>query len=127
MIAFWIYVTSKALGDLACDLRRAGAPYSIAGGGLLDATRKQRLAGDHEPLDLGGALVQLQDLGVPHQLLDRVLLDEAVAAIHLDGVGGDLHRGVRGLERRLACEDSSVLRLPWSSSTAEFQVARRAR
>src|SRR6201987_280481 len=29
--------------------------------------------------------------------------------------------------KRLACEDSNVLRLPWSSSTALFQVARRAR
>jgi len=49
---------------------------------------------------------KLQDLRVAHQLLNRVLLDEPVAAVDLDGVGGDLHRGVggealgvRGLER----------------------------
>ena len=29
--------------------------------------------------------------------------------------------------KRLACEDSSVLRAPWSSRTAEFHVARRDR
>ena len=29
--------------------------------------------------------------------------------------------------KRLACEDSIVLRWPWSSRTAEFQVARRDR
>ena len=65
-------------------------------GGRLDAPREQRLARDHEALDLRGALVELHDLRVAHQLLDRVLLDEAVAAVDLHGVRGDLHRGVRG-------------------------------
>src|SRR5262245_41352145 len=75
-------------------------------GGLLDVPRQQRLARDHEPLDLRGALVELHDLRVAHELLDGVVLDEAVAAVDLDGVGGDLHRAVggealrvRGLER----------------------------
>src|SRR4051794_20328977 len=45
------------------------------GGGLLDTPREQRLARDHEPLDLRGALVELHDLGVAHQLLDGVVLD----------------------------------------------------
>src|SRR4051794_34936721 len=79
------------------------------GGGrlrLLDVPRQEGLARDHEPLDLRRALVELHDLRVAHELLDRVVLDEAVAAVDLDGVGGDLHRavggealGVRGLER----------------------------
>src|SRR6266511_906538 len=68
------------------------------------ATRQKYLAGDHEPLDLRGSLVDLKQLRVPHQLLDRVLLHVAVAAEDLDGVGRDLHRRVGGeplCERRL--------------------------
>src|SRR4249919_2387426 len=72
------------------------------------ATREEYVPGDHEPLDLRGALVDLVELRVPHQLLDRVLLDVAVAAEDLDGVGGHLHRRVgrepfrhRRVERRL--------------------------
>src|SRR4051794_35935147 len=82
--------------------------WDLCGGGrgLLDVPRQQRLASDDEPLDLRGALVELHDLRVAHELLDRVLLDEAVPAVDLHGVGGDLHRGVgrealgaRGLQR----------------------------
>src|SRR3954465_1449074 len=45
---------------------------SCLGGGaggrrLLDPPRQQRLARDHEALDLRGALVELHDLGVPHE------------------------------------------------------------
>src|SRR5262249_5696093 len=58
--------------------------------------RQVDLAGDHETLDLRGALVDLEQLGVAHQLLDRVLLDVAVAAEDLHRVRGDLHRGVGG-------------------------------
>src|SRR6266511_3912385 len=68
------------------------------------ATRQEYFAGDHEPLDLRGPLVDLEQLRVPHQLLDRVLLHVAVAAEDLDGVGRDLHRRVGGeplCERRL--------------------------
>jgi hypothetical protein len=39
-------------------------------------------------LDLRRALVDLEELGVAHQLLDRVLLRVAVAAEDLDRVGG---------------------------------------
>src|SRR6266571_510786 len=59
-------------------------------------TREEDLLRDHEPLDLRGALVDLVQLRVPHQLLDRVLLHVAVTAEDLDGIGGDLHRRVRG-------------------------------
>src|SRR5207302_1549796 len=58
--------------------------------------RQENLARDDEPLDLGGPFVDLEQLGVAHQLLDRILLDVAVAAEDLDRVGRDLHRGVRG-------------------------------
>src|SRR5439155_17684635 len=67
---------------------QGGAPERPAaarsdGGRLLHAARQQRLAGDDEPLDLRRALVELPDLRVAHELLDRVLLDEAVAAVDL--------------------------------------------
>src|SRR5438105_39494 len=55
----------------------------------------QHLAGDHEPLDLVRALVDLRDLGVAHHPLDGVLLDVAVAAEDLHRVGRHLHRDVR--------------------------------
>src|SRR3954451_18902911 len=42
-------------------------------GGRFDASREQRLAGDHEALDLRRALVELHDLRVAHQLLHRVV------------------------------------------------------
>src|ERR1700710_1793224 len=58
--------------------------------------RDQHFFGDDQALDLAGPLVELHDLCVAHQFLDRVLLDEAVAAVDLDGVGGDLHRRVGG-------------------------------
>src|ERR1700694_1413105 len=52
-------------------------------------------ARDDEPLDLRRAFPDLVDLRVPEPLLDRVLLDVAVAAEHLDGVGRHLHGNVR--------------------------------
>src|SRR5947209_15758110 len=75
-------------------------------GRLVAPPRQQGLARDHKPLDLGGPLIQLEDLRVPHELLDRVVLDEPIAAVDLDGIWRDLHRrvggeprGVGGLER----------------------------
>src|SRR5512145_2703908 len=58
----------------------------------------QEGARDHELLDLGGALVELRDLRVAEGALDLVVLDEAIAAVHLDRVRGDLHRGLGGEE-----------------------------
>lgn len=60
--------------------------------------------------DLLGPVVQLHDLGVVHQLLARVLRDEALAAV-------DLHASTvisiaESAAKRLACEDTSVLRWP---------------
>src|SRR5215211_4844717 len=75
------------------------------GEGPLHWARVQGLASDHQALDLRGSLVELHDLRVAHQLLDRVVLDEAVPAVDLNRVGRDLHRriggealGMRGLE-----------------------------
>src|SRR6476659_1126442 len=64
------------------------------GRGLLGAPGKECFPGDHEALDLRGALVELHDLGVAEELLDRVVLYEPVAAIDLDGFRRDLHCGV---------------------------------
>src|SRR5688572_16702359 len=50
--------------------------------------------GDHHALDLRGALVDLHELGVAVDLLDRVLARVAVAAEHLHGVRGALHHAV---------------------------------
>src|SRR5437016_8104624 len=58
------------------------------------ATRQEDFLRDHESLDLRRALVDLEQLRVAHQLLDRVLLDVPVAAEDLHGVRRDLHRGV---------------------------------
>ena len=59
---------------------------------------REEVAPDDHALDLRRALVDLQQLRVAHQLLDRVLLGVAVAAEDLHRVGGDLHRRV-GAER----------------------------
>src|SRR5215213_3151867 len=58
------------------------------------ATGQEYFLGDHEPLDLRGALVDLEELRVAHELLDRIFLHVAVAAEHLNSVGRDLHRRV---------------------------------
>src|SRR3954471_7011789 len=82
---------------------------SIATNGSLIGRRHEELFRDHEPLDLRGALVDLEQLRVAHELLDRVLLDVAVAAEDLHGVRRRLHRHVGGealrerrVKRRLA-------------------------
>src|SRR6266536_6362156 len=60
---------------------------------------RQDVARDHQPLNLAGSFVDLQDLRVAHQLFHRILLDVPVAAEHLDGVDRGLHRrvGAEGL------------------------------
>src|SRR3954454_10241894 len=63
---------------------------------LISAAGEKDLFGDDEALDLRGALVDLEQLRVAHQLLDRVLLHVPVAAEDLHRVGRDLHRRVRG-------------------------------
>src|SRR6266508_428334 len=58
------------------------------------------LARDDEPLDLRGALPDLEDFRVPHPLLHRLVLHVAGAAKDLHRVRRDLHRHVRGQELR---------------------------
>ena len=53
---------------------------------------------DDQPLDLLGPLVELGDLRVAHHPLDRELVDVAVSAQDLDGIGRDPHGGVTGDE-----------------------------
>src|SRR5262249_2015754 len=74
---------------------------SIGGLWLIDVsslplTEPEQLARDDEPLDLVGALVDLHDLGVPHEALHRELPRVTDTAEDLDCVGRDLHRRVRG-------------------------------
>src|SRR4051812_15634997 len=66
--------------------------------------RDEDLLRDHEPLDLRRALVDLEELRVAHELLDRVLLHVPVTAEDLHCVRRHLHRGIGGeafCERRV--------------------------
>jgi Lrp/AsnC family transcriptional regulator, leucine-responsive regulatory protein len=54
------------------------------------------LAADDETLDLIGALEDLHDLRFAHVALDGVVVGVSATAQDLDGVRGDLHRGVGG-------------------------------
>src|SRR6187399_731937 len=71
----------------------------------------QELARDDQPLNLARPLADRGQLHVAEVFLGRVVLDEAVAAVNLDAVVGDLDRDLAGiqlrhrrLERRLAAE-----------------------
>src|SRR4029453_3092998 len=69
--------------------RATRPPRSISSATLV--ARHQEFSGEDEPLDLRRALVDLEELRVAHELLDRILLHVAVAAEDLHGVGRDLH------------------------------------
>src|SRR4051794_16421881 len=74
--------------------------------------RAQR-AGDHHLLYLVGALADREDLRVPVEAADRVLLDVAVAAVDLDGLVGRAYgqaaRLELGLRRRQPERAAAVL------------------
>ena len=53
------------------------------------------VGGDDDTLDLAGALVDLRDLGVAHHALHGIILGVAVAAEHLQRLGGGLHSVLR--------------------------------
>src|SRR5215213_317021 len=96
------------------------------------AALAQHLPGDHEPLDLVRALVDLRDLRVPHHALDRVLLDVPVAAQDLDGLGRDPHGRVRaeqlrhgGRLRQLGALDTVVDHLAEGVEKAARRLASR--
>src|SRR4051794_34800297 len=71
---------------------RSRKGFGVAAMGRSLGVEAGRLAeqgpGDDEALDLAGALVDLCDLGVAVVALGRELLRVAVAAEHLDGLGG---------------------------------------
>src|SRR6188472_3356231 len=84
---------------------------------------QEDLLRDDEPLNLRRALVDLEELRVAHQLLDRVLLDVPEAAEDLNGVRRDLDRRVGGeplregrLERRALTLVVQPRRLPYEQS-----------
>ena len=56
------------------------------------------LAANDELLNLRRALVNLEDLGIAHQLLDWVLAIETVATVNLDGISRVLISRVTGKE-----------------------------
>jgi MFS family permease len=58
------------------------------------ASGRGELPADHHPLDLVRALDDLQHLRLAHEPLGGEVLDVAVAAEYLHGVGGDPHGGV---------------------------------
>src|SRR5690606_16968861 len=67
-------VSASARRPAVTGAEELGGRGLLLGLRLLDAPREQRLAGDDQALDLRGALVELHDLRVTHELLDRVLL-----------------------------------------------------
>ena len=74
-------------------------------------TLLQQLPRDHQALDLAGAFADGAELDVAVELLDRVVLDEAVAAVDLHGL---VRRCARRPRRRTAwpSDDSRVTRWP---------------
>src|SRR6266545_4107762 len=85
----------------------------------ISITGHEQFPCDHEALDLGGALVDLVELGVAHQLLDGELFHVPVAAEDLHGISRDFHADVRGeplrvrrLERRAHALVDHPRRLP---------------
>src|SRR5918996_991427 len=102
--------------------RRCGGATTLATGGTgttaRSAARRARASGfpdrarngagsvagqgpaDHQPLDLAGPLEDGVDLGVAVPLLDREVLDVAVTSQDLDGLLGDGHGHLTGLELR---------------------------
>src|SRR4051795_2595612 len=87
------------------QLDRLGHERVDAGGG----------APDDELLDLRRALVEGRDADVAEVTLDRVVVDVARAAVHLD-------RGVRALDRRLCCVELRDRRLGRVRLARVFEV-----
>src|ERR1039458_4350535 len=84
--------TDRAMNAASPTRRRL--PVAFVGGDERIGCLPER-TGDHEPLDLVRALVDLCDLGVSHHPLHGVLLHVTVAAQHLDRLDRHGHRRVR--------------------------------
>src|SRR5947209_2352151 len=88
-----------------CEVRSEGVQGGCHWGRRPDSNPYKRptsataeeIASDDHALDLVGALVDLRDLGIPHEALHRVLARVAVAAEDLDRVSGNAHGGVAGV------------------------------
>ena len=75
-----------------------GRRTALAAGALAQPAHQMR--GDDHPLDLVGALVDGGDLGVAVGPFHLHALEEAAAAVDLQGIVGDLQRDVRGVHLR---------------------------
>ena len=67
-----------------------GSPASMA-----STVTFQQLARDDQALNFAGAFADGAELDVAIELLDRIIFDEAVAAVDLDGFVGDARRRIR--------------------------------
>src|SRR5712692_7307735 len=81
------------------------APFASS---AASAARSEVARGDL-PLDLRGALDDLEDLRVAQPLLDRVVAHDSRAAKHLHGLGRGAHRRVRRERLRVGAEQARVL------------------
>ena len=75
-----------------------GRRTTLAAGALAQPAHQMR--GDDHPLDLVSALVDGGDLGVAVGPFHLHALEEAAAAVDLQGIVGDLQRDVRGVHLR---------------------------
>src|SRR5438093_706966 len=100
----------KAARGLAHRGRRAGAS---------GAERLQDVAGHDDALDLVRPLVDLRDLRIAHHPLHGILADVAVAPEDLNGVGRDLHGGIR----REALRGGREVRHPWIAGVTQGERA----
>src|SRR5882757_5652689 len=94
---------------------------------LLMSSPVQHVAGDHQALDLVGALEDLVDLGVAHEALDLEVAHVAGAAEDLYRVGRHLHRRVAGeaLEhRRLGREAVPLFAVGHAGAVVEHAACR---
>src|SRR5580765_1732745 len=89
---------AAAASDGARVASRAVRIRSLMASFCLSLDREPEATGEDQPLDLRGALTDLQDLRVAIEPRDRVLLHEAVAAEHLSADPGRSHRGLGGIQ-----------------------------
>ncbi len=79
-----VVVVEAVVQSLAMDQPGGGRPASTITTSAANERLAQDLLGNRLELQVGGSLVDLADFCVAEQLLDRVLLDEPVAAEQVD-------------------------------------------
>src|SRR4051812_46969818 len=129
MTATWTpVVASRSATAWTWSSVASGDMTTIMGSNVVPQRRLAHGAGDHEALDLVGALVDLRDLRVAHHALDRVLVHVAVAAENLNGLDRHVHRRVRGEQlRHRGVLAQSGLRAVRHRARLVEQLARRCR